>query len=159
MKSHESWFKRMTKIEKSDRRTVYINSITNAYEPNTSYLPPKDKENFDIAFSGRLEGIGAQLQERDGYIKVMRIVPGSASWRQGKLKAGAIILKVGQGEDETVDIVDMRIDHAVKLSRGKKGTEVWLTAKKIDSSIVVVSSFRDTVIGDESYAKEAGTQM
>jgi len=153
LKSHDEWYKRMDKIERSDRLMVYINSITNTYDPNTAWFPPKDKENFDIALSGRLEGIGAQLQERNGNIKVVSIVPGSACWTQGQLKAGDFILKVGQGEGEPVDIVDMRVDFAVKLIRGKKGTEVRLTVKKLDGSIIVIPIIRDVVILEETYAK------
>ena len=145
----------MSKIERSDRLTIYINAITNTYDPNTAWLPPKDKANFDIAFSGQLEGIGAQLQEKDGYIRIVRIIPGSASWRQGQLKAKDIILKVGQGTGEAVDVVDMRIDDAVKLIRGKKGTEVRLTVKKLDGSIIVIPIIRDVVILEATYAKSA----
>jgi len=105
--------------------------------------------------SGQLEGIGAQLREQDGQIKVTRIVPGSASWRQGELKAGDIILSVGQGRDEPVDITDMRLDRAVRLIRGKKGTEVRLTIKKIDGSTVLIPIIRDVVILEETYAKSA----
>ncbi|MFH1320049.1 MAG: carboxy terminal-processing peptidase [Bacteroidota bacterium] len=155
LKRHDEWFNRMSKIEKSDRLTVYINSIVNIYDPHSAYFPPEDKENFDIYMSGRLEGIGAQLQEKDGYITVSRIVPGSACWRQGQLKAKDIILNVGQGNEEPVDVVDMRLDNAVKLIRGKKGTEVRLTVKKLDGNIIVIPIIRDVVELEETYAKSA----
>ena len=103
--------------------------------------------------SGRLEGIGATLQEKDGYIKVSQIVPGSASWKQGELEAGDVILKVGQGDLEAVDIVDMPLDDAVMLIRGPKGTEVRLTVEKIDGSNTVIPIIRDIVILEETYAK------
>ena len=72
---------------------MYANAIAEIYDPHTNYFPPEDKENFDISMTGKLEGIGATLTERDGYVKVERIVPGSASYRQGELKAGDLILK------------------------------------------------------------------
>jgi carboxyl-terminal processing protease len=155
LKRYKDWFRRIAQVEREDRFSVYINSIVKSYDPHTGYFPPKDKENFDIAMSGRLEGIGAVLQEKDGYIKIVRIVPGSASWKQGELKAGDIILKVAQGEEEPVDIVDMRLDKAVRLIRGKKGTEVRLTIKKLDKSIIVIPIIRDVVIIEETYAKSA----
>lgn len=153
LKRQDNWFRRLSKLEEDDRFTVYLNSIINIYDPHSQYYPPKDKQDFDIAISGRLEGIGATLTERDGYIKVVRIVTGSACWRQGELKANDIILKVAQGEDEPVDIVDMRLDKAVQLIRGKKGTEVRLTVKKPDASILVIPIIRDIVILEETYAK------
>ncbi len=155
LKSNDDWFKRMSKIEEEDRFNTYMKAITSAYDPHTTFYPPKEKEDFDIGISGKLEGIGATLQEKDGYIKVVRIVPGSASWRQGQLKAGDIILMVGQGDEEPVDIVDMRLDNAVRLIRGPKGTVVKLTVKKVDGSQQVIPIIRDIVILEETYAKSA----
>ncbi len=155
LQSQTTWFKRMKQLNETDYQAIYINSILSAYDPHSNYFPPKAKENFDIQLSGQLEGIGATLMEKDGYIKVEKIVPGSASWKQGDLKAGDIILKVGQAADEPVDIVNMRLDDAVQLIRGKKGTEVRLTVKKVDGSIKIVPITRDIVVIEETYAKSA----
>ena len=154
-KSQKNRFDRLLKLDENDMLSNYINAITAAYDPHTNYYPPKDKEDFDIAMSGRLEGIGARLSQPDGEIKVSEIVPGSASWRQGELKAGDIILKVAQAEEEPVDVEDMRLDHAVQLIRGPKGTEVRLTVRRPDGMIKVIPIIRDIVIIEEGYAKSA----
>lgn len=153
LKNHDDWFERMMKLDRKDRLSTYVNAITTLYDPHTTYFPPADKENFDIRMSGQLEGIGAQLQEKDGYIRVNSIVPGSPSALQGELKANDIILKVAQGKEEPVDIVNARIDDAVKLIRGKKGTEVRLTVKKPDGTVKVIPIVRDVVQLEETYAK------
>ncbi|OFY84275.1 MAG: tail-specific protease [Bacteroidetes bacterium RIFCSPLOWO2_12_FULL_35_15] len=153
LKNNDDYFKRLKELNHNDRLSIYFNSITGIYDPHTEYFAPKDKANFDISMSGQLEGIGAQLQEKDGYTKVSSIVPGSASWKQGQLKAGDIILKVGQGAADPVDIVDMRLDNVVQLVRGKKGTEVRLTVKKPDGSIIVIPIIRDIVVLEDSYAQ------
>jgi carboxyl-terminal processing protease len=145
----------MSKWEQSDQIEVYINSLMNVFGPHTGYFAPKKKENFDISMSGQLEGIGAQLQEKDGYITVMKIVPGSASYRQGELEEKDIILKVAQEKGDAVDITDMRLDDAVKLIRGKKGTTVRLTVKKLSGAIKEVPIVRDVVVLEETYAKSA----
>lgn len=155
MKTYKDWEGRLQKTDKEDRRAIYLNAIASTYDPHTSYYPPKDKENFDIQMSGRLEGIGASLVEKDGYIQVARIVPGSPSYRQGELAEDDMILKVAQGSEDPVDIVDMRLDDAVQLIRGKKGTEVRLTVKKVEGSIKVIPIVRDVVILQEVYAKSA----
>ncbi len=154
-KRYDEWFRRISQDRREDRFAFYLNCIVGVYDPHSGYFPPKDKENFDIQMSGQLEGIGATLQEKDGYIKVAGIVPGSPSWKQGQLKEGDLILKVAQGSEEPVDIVDMRLDDAVKLVRGKKGTEVRLTVKKPDGKIVVISIIRDVVILEDTFAKSA----
>ncbi|MEZ4887876.1 MAG: carboxy terminal-processing peptidase [Chitinophagales bacterium] len=184
-------FKRIGELDQRDRLSTYLNAITSVYDPHTGYFPPKDKETFDIEMSGRLEGIGARLQEKDGLIKVSEIVPGSASWKQGELEAEDVILKVSQvntklaelsplaakmmlsylGKDEEVDykdkkydkidvnidvdVVEMRLDDAVQLIRGKKGTNVKLTVKKADNSIKEIVITRDIVVIEESYVKSA----
>ncbi|MEW6467463.1 MAG: carboxy terminal-processing peptidase [Bacteroidota bacterium] len=155
LKSNDELFKRYARFDRGDRIAVYLNTICNLYDPHTEFYPPADKENFDITMSGKLEGIGAQLQEKDGQIRVSNIVPGSASWRQGQLKAGDVILKVGQGAQEPVDVTDMKLDDVVKMVRGKKGTEVRLTVKKVDGSITVISIIRDIVVLEDTYAQSA----
>lgn len=151
----ENWFKRWRKMDRQDKVAFYANTIAEIYDPHTNYFPPADKENFDISMTGKLEGIGATLTERDGYVKVERIVPGSASYKQGELKAGDLILKVAQGEEEPVDIVDMKLDDAIQLIRGKKGTEVRLTVKKPDGVIKVIPIIREVVVIEETYARSA----
>jgi len=155
LKTHNDWFNRLKKFDKKEKLSLYINCITELFDPHTSYFPPKDKENFDIRMSGKLEGIGAQLQEKDGFLKVASIVPGSPSYKQGDLKAGDIILKVAQGAGEPVDVTNMKIDDAIQLIRGKKGTEVRLTVKKLDESITIIPIIRDVVVLEDGFAKSA----
>lgn len=155
----EKMYYRFEQVNENDRFSDYMNSILNVYDPHTIYFPPQDEKNFNISMSGRLEGIGAVLHEKDGFIKVLRIVPGSASWRQGDLKAGDVILKVGQGSKEPVDVVGMRLDEAVQLIRGKKNSEVRLTVKKINGDVTIVPIVRDVVILEETFAKSAVISM
>ncbi|RLD62408.1 MAG: tail-specific protease [Bacteroidetes bacterium] len=155
LKRYDDWFHRIEQLEPDDRLNIYINSIVNVFDPHSQYFPPKDKENFDIRFSGQLEGIGAQLTQKDEYIEVLRIIPGSPSWKQGELEVGDKILKVAQGDEEPLDIVDMRLDKAVKFIRGKKGTEARLTVKKMDGTMTIISIIRDVVVLEETYAKSA----
>lgn len=155
LKSFDDWAKNIDKETRDERIAMYINTFTNAYEPHSGYFPPLEKENFNIRMSGKLEGIGAQLREEDGFIKVVNVVPGSASWRQGELEVNDKIIKVAQGNEESVDVVDMRIDDVLPLIRGKKGTEVRLTVKKTSGIVKTIPIVRDVVVLEESYAKSA----
>ncbi|WP_242926898.1 carboxy terminal-processing peptidase [Pontibacter vulgaris] len=155
LKTYDDLYERLAKVNKEDRRATYINAITNVYDPHSGYFPPKAKSDFDIEFTGRLEGIGASLQEKDGQIKVAEIVPGSPSYLQGDLKPGDAIQKVAQGNGEPVLIEGMRIDDAIQLIRGKKGTEVRLTVKKPNGSTKVISIIRDVIVFEETYAQSA----
>lgn len=155
LKIQRSWFKRLQKFDREKQLDMYINCITEVFDPHTSYFPPREKEDFDIRMSGRLEGIGAQLSERDGEIKVEMIVPGSPSYLQGELKEGDIVLKVAQKDSVPVSVVNMDLSDAVILIRGKKGTTVTLTVRKPDGTIKDISIVRDVVIMEEGYAKSA----
>ena len=151
--NHNDWFDRMDKTNVRDRMSTYVNAIIQTFDNHTGYFPPKDKEDFDIRLSGKLEGIGATLREEDGFIEVVKIVPGSPCYIQGELEVEDLITKVAQGPDEPVDVTNMRLDDAVQLIRGKKGTEVRLTVKKSDGTMKVIPIVRDVVMIEETYAK------
>jgi carboxyl-terminal processing protease len=153
LKTHRDWYKRIKRLERKDRLSMYVNSITTVYDPHTNYFPPEQKEDFDIQMSGRLEGIGAQLQEKDGYIKITNIIPGGPSSLQGELQANDLILKVTQEGEEPVEIIDWRISDAVKIIRGPKGSKVTLTVRKPDGNEQDITIIRDIVVLEETYAK------
>ncbi len=159
LKEYKDWFHRLSKYDKQDRFGWYLNVIAGYFDPHTNYFPPKDKENFDISMSGQLEGIGATLTIKEGYVKVASLVPGGPAWKEGELKAGDLILSVAQGKQEPVNIVDMRLDNAVQLIRGKKGTMVHLGIKKQDGTLSSISIKRDIVIISETYARSAIFQL
>lgn len=153
LENYDNWYERILKLDRDDRRAIYINSLVNVYGPHTSYFPPEDKENFDISMSGQLEGIGARLTDKDGFITVSEIVPGSPSALQGELEAKDQIIEVTQKGEYPVNIEGAALEDAVKIIRGKKGTTVILTVKKPDGSVKDVEIVRDVVILDETYAK------
>ncbi|MFN8369754.1 MAG: carboxy terminal-processing peptidase [Bacteriovoracaceae bacterium] len=152
-KDYKLFLERITKEKQEDKLSKYFNALAQSFDPHTTFLPPDDIENFNIEFSGKLEGIGAVLTADGPYIKVERVVPGSAAWKQKDLKPEDQILKVGQGDHEAVSIVGMDLRDAVKLIRGKKGSEVRLTIKRPDGSFKVIPIIRDVVVIEESYAK------
>ena len=152
-KRYNRVFKRLNEEKRSDQLDKFYNSVAKVYDPHTHYFVPEEKEDFDIEMSGKLEGIGALLREEGSYIKVERIIPGSASWKGKELKAEDIILGVSQDNKEFVDIVDMGIRDAVKLIRGKKDTPVYLRVKKPEGVTSVIKIIRDKVVLEESYAK------
>ena len=157
LEMHEEWFENLEDLERIDWIGVYMNSITNIYDPHTQYFAPERKEDFEISMTGQLEGIGAQLQQKGDYITVSKIITGSACWKQGDLEVGDKILKVAQEgeEDEAVDLVGMSVRKAVKYIRGPKGTEVILTVQKMDGSKMVIPIVRDVVELEATFAKSA----
>ncbi|HIP27189.1 MAG TPA: PDZ domain-containing protein [Flavobacteriaceae bacterium] len=149
----DDYYIRMNELTDVDWYPIYINTIVAAFDPHTYYFSPKMKDRFDINMSGKLEGIGARLQKKGDYTKIVSIISGGPAWKAGELEVGDLILKVAQGDDEPVDIVGMRLDDAIKLIKGKKGTVVKLSLKRIDGSKKIISITRDVVELEETFAK------
>lgn len=143
------------KVSDDDRFNEYVKTVTEAMDPHTTFFPPVDKRYFDEEMSGRFYGIGASLREEDGNIKIGTLLTGSPAWKSGEFSIGDAIIKVAQGSAEPVDLTGYTVQDAVKLIRGKKGTEVRLTLKKTDGSIKTVSLIRDEIIQDETFARSA----
>lgn len=148
-------FARLGTTDKLEPAQTFINALNAVFDPHTSYLPPADEADFDIALTGRLEGIGATLREQDHYILVHDLVPGGAAWQQGKLEIGDLIQAVAQEGKDPVDVMDMPISKVVSMIRGPKGTVVVLTVKKPDDSIKTISITRDVVRIEATYARGA----
>lgn len=143
-------------MERKDWFAIYINAIVQEFDPHTTYLAPVDKDRFDQQMSGKLEGIGARLQKRMDYTKIVEVISGGPAWRGKEVEVGDIILKVRQeNEEQPVSIVGMRIDDAIKLIKGPKGTKVILTLKKVDGTIEDITIIRDLVELEETYAKSS----
>ena len=143
------------KFNDDDKFSLFVNAITTTMDPHTEFFPPVDKRYFDEEMSGRFFGIGASLQYDDGNIKVSSILTGSPAWKSGELQTGDVIIKVGQGKEDPVELTGFVVTDAVKLIRGKKGTEVKLTVKKQDGTIKVVTLIRDEIVQDETFARSA----
>ena len=155
-KKHEDFFRKLLRWERIDYLEKFYNAIATIYDPHSTYLPPRKKEEFDIDISGQLEGIGALLQEDGPHIKVVKIVPGGAAWRQRELEVDDVILAVKEGSTGAiVSIVNMGVGEAIRYIRGKKNTEVRLTVKKADGTRKVISIIRDIVQVGATYAKSS----
>ena len=126
-KRYNSALKRNDQFTMNDLFDVYTNVFASRFDPHSNYLSPKNSESFDIQMSLELEGIGAVLSAKDDKITIRELSPGGPAFKSGQLKIKDQIIGVAQGKDgEMVDIVGWRLDKAVELIRGKKGTLVRL---------------------------------
>ena len=153
LKSLDEVYNFMSDLTREDYFGIYLNYISENFDPHTSYLAPEDKEKFDVSMSGKFFGIGARLQKKNDYTEITELISGGPAWRGKELEAGDVVMKVAQGKEDPVDIVGMRLDDVVKKIKGPKDTEVRLTVKKTDGSIKVISIIRDEVEIEETYAK------
>lgn len=154
-KTLDEYFDFVADLQRKDYFGIYINSIVDEFDPHTLYFAPEEKERFDTRMSGKFEGIGARLQKKSEGAKITDVISGGPVWRDARIEAGDLIVKVGQEGEEPIDIVGMRLEDAIKMIKGPKGTIVDLTVRKIDGSQEVISITRDVVVLEDSYAKSA----
>jgi len=128
---YSRYARRWKQTDNDDLLEMFLTSVTTAYDPHSTYMSPGTLNDFQIQMSLNLDGIGAQLREKDGNTVITRVIPGGAAAKHGKLKTDDVIVTVGQGEEgEMVDIVEMPLSDVVDLIRGKAGTLVRLGVKK-----------------------------
>ena len=136
--------------------STFVNAITGAMDPHSSYFAPVDSRGFNEQMSGKFYGIGAQLKEEESKIKISSLITGGPAWKSGELGPNDEIIKIGQGKAEPVDVTGYSVSDAVKLIRGSElGTEVRLTVRKPDGAVKVVILKRDEIKLDETFAKSA----
>jgi carboxyl-terminal processing protease len=128
----ENW----SQMDDGEKLELYLTALTHCLDPHSSYMSPQTRDEFRISMELRLEGIGAALQQEDGYTVVKKVVPGGAAEKDGRLKVGDKIIGVDtKGNGEIVPVVEMKLNKVVRLIRGPRGTKVRLqikTAEHID---------------------------
>ena len=158
-KRYERSAKSVSQFNSEDIFSLYMNSITEAYDPHTNYMSPKASDLFKQSMSLSLEGIGAQLQTENDMTKIAKIIPGGPANKSGQLLANDFITGVAQGKDgEMVDVIGWRIDDVVKLIKGPKGTTVRLTVLSSKGGIAgatkEISIVREKVKLEDQAAKK-----
>jgi carboxyl-terminal processing protease len=129
-KRYRTYYKTRSQTDVYELLEMYLSALTSALDPHTSYMAPREKDNFDMHISLKLKGIGATLRPDDGSTIVETIVPGGAADKDGRLKIGDEIVGVQQDDGSPlVETLDMKIDDVVSMIRGEAGTKVKLHVK------------------------------
>ena len=119
--------RRLNQISMNDVFDIYMNVVSNRFDPHSNYLSPRTNEDFNINMRLSLEGIGAILSLEEDRVTIRELVPGGPAYKSGKLSVKDEIIGIAQGHDgEFVDVTGWRLDKVVDLIRGKKGTLVRL---------------------------------
>lgn len=155
---YERFNKSIKQFNTEDVFSLYMNSLTEAYDPHTAYMSPKAADNFKQSMSLSLEGIGARLQTENDYTKVAEVIPGGPADKSALIHAGDRIMGVGQGDGAIVDVIGWRIDEVVKLIKGPKGTKVRLQILPSQSGLSgkpeIIEITRDKIKLEDQQAKK-----
>lgn len=134
---------------------IYLSSLTRSLDPHSTYMSPREQDEFGVHLKLEFTGIGATLRPEDGQTIVENIVTAGAADRDGRLKAGDHIVAVQQDDGSpAVDTVDMKLSDVVDLIRGPKGTKVKLHVKQQGTGTTVVYEItRDLIKLEDAAAR------
>lgn len=158
-KRYQRFIKNMAQFNAEDVFSVYMNCLTEAYDPHTNYFSPKASDLFRQSMSLSLEGIGARLQTDNDYTKFVEIIPGGPAEKSNAVHVNDLITAVAQGVDgEMVDVIGWRVDEVVKLIKGPKGTVVRLNILPAETGVngpgKIVTLVRDKIKLEDQAAKK-----
>ena len=157
---YERFSKSILQFNAEDVFSMYMNTITEAYDPHTNYFSPKAADLFKQQMSLSLEGIGAKLQTENDYTKVAEVIVGGPADKSKLVNVNDRIIGVAQGaEGEMVDVIGWRIDEVVKLIKGPKGTTVRLQILPAETGVngpsKIITLVRDKIKLEDQQAKKS----
>lgn len=157
---YERLSKSIKQLNSEDVFSMYMNAVTESYDPHTNYLSPKAADIFKQQMSLSLEGIGARLQTENDYTRVAEVIPGGPAQKSDLIHVNDRIVGVGQGvSGDVVDVIGWRIDEVVKLIKGPKGTTVRLQILPGETGIngpsKIITLVRDKIKLEDQQAKKS----
>src|SRR5688572_12093734 len=157
---YERFAKSIRQFNSEDVFSLYMNAVTESYDPHTNYFSPKAADLFKQQMTLSLEGIGARLQTENDYTRVAEIIPGGPAQKSDLIHVNDRIIGVGQGTSgEIVDVIGWRIDEVVKLIKGAKGTSVRLQLLPAETGIngpsKMITLVRDKIKLDDMRAQKS----
>ncbi len=159
-KRYQRVLDRVNGLDSDEVFETFMNSFARTLDPHSSYLSPRQSEEYRIQMSLSYQGIGASLQLDEDFVQVMNVIPGGPAAIDGRLKASDRITAVGQGSaGELVDVVGWQLDDVVQLIRGPSGSKVRLQVVAGDAAPgapeTMLELTRDKIKLEEQAAKKS----
>ena len=146
-KRYERWDKNIREFEASDVQEMYLTTLSQMFDPHTTFLNIKERDRFNQSMHNTFVGIGAVLTDEDGFCTIKELLPGGPAEACRELEPEDVILKVAQADGDFVEVVNMKLSKIVELIKGPKDTVVRLFIKpgKNPSDRNTVSITRDRI--------------
>ncbi len=126
-------------VDEKKMITDAISGMVSSLDPHSQYFDKKSFKEFKEGTAGRFVGVGIEITQEDGLVKVVSPIEGSPAFRAG-LKTNDLITKI----DDTA-VKGLTLNEAVKRMRGEPKTVVILTIFRKDES----RSFPVTIVREE----------
>jgi len=127
-------------VDESKLIEAAINGMLTSLDPHSSYLPPRAFKDMQVQTRGEFGGLGIEVTQQDGYVKVVSPIDGTPAAEAG-VKPGDLIIKV-----DGKSVQGLTLNEAVDLMRGPVGSEIVITiVRKGMDKPFDISIIRDTV--------------
>ncbi|GAA0300103.1 S41 family peptidase [Rhodovulum strictum] len=129
-------------VEQVDERKLIeaaINGMLTSLDPHSGYLPPKDFDDMQVQTRGEFGGLGIEVTQEDGFVKVVSPIDGTPADEAG-IEAGDFITHVNNES-----VLGLTLDQAVEMMRGPVGSEIVITVVRPGSEPFDVTIIRDTI--------------
>ena len=127
-------------VNEADLIEAAINGMLTSLDPHSSYLPPDDAEAMQEQTRGEFGGLGIEVTQEEGFVKVVSPIDGTPADEAG-IEAGDFITHV-DGES----VLGLTLDQSVDMMRGPVGSEIVITVvREGEAEPFDVSIIRDTI--------------
>ncbi len=161
LKRYEKIVENAEKSDAMEIQEIYLHTLCSMYDPHSEFMSEYFLEEFDISIRNSLVGIGAVLQDKDGYCTINELMAGGPAEKSKKIKTGDKIVAVSDAKGEMVDVIGMKLRKVVKMIRGDKNTTVRLKIEPANntSAAYEISLVRDEIKLTTKLAKAAVYQI
>ncbi|MEL6376667.1 MAG: S41 family peptidase [Pseudomonadota bacterium] len=127
-------------VDEGDLIEAAINGMLTSLDPHSSYLSPEDAAAMRVQTRGEFGGLGIEVTQEDGFVKVVSPIDGTPADEAG-IEAGDFITHV-----DSESVLGLNLDEAVELMRGPVGSEIIITVvREGESEPFDVKIVRDTI--------------
>jgi len=131
-------------VNRSDLIESAIKGMLQSLDPYSNYYTKEEAQSMYSDLLGTFSGIGAYLEEKDGYVSIVSVMKGQPAEKAG-LQKGDLIISV-----DGVDIKGFGVDKVSSMIKGEKGTKVILGIKRGNQTLTI-EVVRDTIIINPVY--------
>jgi len=156
LRSFTEVFSRIKKdyVEEVSDKTLLENAIRgmlSGLDPHSSYLDPEHFKELQVGTSGEFGGLGIEVGMEDGFVKVISPIDDTPAQRAG-VKAGDLVIRLDEKP-----VKGMTLHDAVKIMRGKVGTDIVLTIiREGEEKPLKITITRDTIKVKSVRARDLG---
>ncbi|TNC72366.1 S41 family peptidase [Rubellimicrobium roseum] len=129
-------------VDEQDLIEAAINGMLTSLDPHSSYLSPDDAEKMRVQTRGEFGGLGIEVTQEEGWVKVVSPMDGTPADQAGILANDYITAVDGQS------VLGLTLDEAVEMMRGPVGSEIVLTIVRQTEDETPAEPFDVTLVRD-----------